>query len=678
MRLAFVAVRSLVRWLPLSTAQALGRLLGYAGYAVLRRYRRLTLEHLRFALGPRASEWTCHRVARGVFVNLGQSFLEWLVIDRLSPETLRRRVNVYGLHGLHNALSKGRGVIALTAHFGNWELLATTIASLGFHGGVLARRLRYPEFERFLVQMRARKGVATYARGSLKEAADVLRENQMIGLLPDQDVDSLEGIFVEFFDRPAYTPVGPAALSLMTGAPIVPCFLIRDGRRFRLVIEEPIVVTRTEHRAADLRAITEAWSRVVESYIRRYPDHWVWMHRRWKTQPPIVHSPQSPPQHMADPPSKLADIVHSQTQTSTKSSERTAQRRVPQVALSFFLLTAFCLLLTVSQGCAKQPPSDHPPQATAASTSAQPPEAPQQMDSFTMTGYSPEGVKEWDLEGRGAITEGAVVAIREPRAIGYDLERTSYLTASLAHVNQNTRHIRLEHEVTIHTSDGVWFMAPQMYWLSDRDEMTTEDPVRIETDHMLVRGRGAVAHAQLDTVIIERDIELVANPSDHEPAGQPVSHVTITCDGPLVFEHEKGIAMFHNNVHVQDHQGDLYSDTLIAYVDQNTHTIHYAEAIGRVRIVQGPHTAHGNRAVYEPALAKVTLLGSPYLVLYPDEDTPSPTVSTPPPKELRLSERGGMDESVRADREAKGAPSVRVGGATASQQSPQHIAATVP
>lgn len=251
------------------------------------------------------------------------------------------------------------------------------------------------------------------------------------------------------------------------------------------------------------------------------------------------------------------------------------------------------------------------------------------MDRFTMVGYSPAGAKEWDLEGHGAVAEGAVVTIQQPHAIGYDLERTSDITASLAHVDQQTHHIRLEHEVTIHTSDGLWVMAPQLYWLSDQDEMRTEEPVRIETDHMLIRGRGAVAHAELKTAIVERDIELVLNPSDDEAAGAPPAHVTITCEGPLTFEYEKGIATFHTNVHVNDHQGDLYSDKLIAYVDQKTHTIRYADAIGRVRIVQGPHTAHGDHAVYEPALAKVTLLGSPYLVLYPEDSPPAvaPTLS---------------------------------------------------
>ena len=253
----------------------------------------MSFAHLRYALGPSVSDWTCHRVARGAFINLGKNALEWLVLDRLSPSRIRRLVEVQGLPHLERALQKGRGVIALSAHFGNWELLAITLASRGFDGGVLARRLRAPEYERFLWTMRANKGVDTFARGSVTEVARLLRANQVIGMMPDQDIDNLEGVFVDFFGHPTYTPVGPAALALMTGATILPCFLVRAGRRFRVHLEEPIPIVRSDDRKRDLLEITQAWSRVVESYIRRYPDHWVWMHRRWKTQPSAVPSPQS-------------------------------------------------------------------------------------------------------------------------------------------------------------------------------------------------------------------------------------------------------------------------------------------------------------------------------------------------------------------------------------------------
>jgi len=242
------------------------------------------------------------------------------------------------------------------------------------------------------------------------------------------------------------------------------------------------------------------------------------------------------------------------------------------------------------------------------------------MDSFTLFGYAPDGTKRWELVGTGASVEGAVVTIRTPNGVGFSPERTTYLTASVAQVEQTSRRARLEHEVTIHTSEGLWLTSPTMYWLPDQNEMVTDQAVRLETDHMLLRGRGATGYSELKRAIIQRDVELVLNPSSEDsPGGEPPSHVQITCDGPLSFDYERNIATFEHNVHVVDRQGDLYSDTLIAYLDRASRTITYAEALGHVRIVQGANTATGERAVYEPARAKITLLGAPSLLVYPDE-----------------------------------------------------------
>ena len=255
----------------------------------------------------------------------------------------------------------------------------------------------------------------------------------------------------------------------------------------------------------------------------------------------------------------------------------------------------------------------------------------QHMDSFTMVGYNPDGTKRWDLTGSGATMEGELVTVLHPDAIGYDhtpvsrgsLSQTAYLTASLAQVNQTTRQVRLEHEVTIHTSDGMWLTSPLMYWLPDREELLTDQPVRLEGEHMLLRGRGATGRTQLKLAVFLHDIELVLNPTTDERPGE-VSHVTITCDGPLAFDYERNIATFEQNVHIVDRQGELFSDKLIAYLDQTSRTISYAEAIGQVRIVQGTNTARGERAIYEPAKNKVTLLGSPSLVVYPEDQKTTP------------------------------------------------------
>jgi LPS export ABC transporter protein LptC len=240
------------------------------------------------------------------------------------------------------------------------------------------------------------------------------------------------------------------------------------------------------------------------------------------------------------------------------------------------------------------------------------------MSGFTLTGYEADGAKRWELDGTGATFENNIVTIRRPDGVGYEIGRTTYLTASLAQVNQTNRHVRFEHDVTIHTSDGLWLSTPVLHWIPDQDRVATDHAVRIETDHMLVRGRGASGLTQLKHTTILEDIELVLNPSDHDVPGQSPQHVTITCDGPLTFDYENHIATFEDNVHVRDHNGDLYSDKLVAYLHQTTRTIRYAEAIGRVRIHQRDNTAHSDRAVYEPSLGKVTLVGRPSLLVYPE------------------------------------------------------------
>ena len=244
------------------------------------------------------------------------------------------------------------------------------------------------------------------------------------------------------------------------------------------------------------------------------------------------------------------------------------------------------------------------------------------MSAFTLAGYDPQGGKEWTLEGDGATVEGDVVTIRRPNAVGYDEARTAYLTASTAQVQQATKNIRLEHDVTIHTSDGVWLNSPVLHWLPNEHRMTTDEPVRIETDHALIRGRGAYGLTELKQVQVLRDVEVVLNPTDHEPLTKR-THVTITCDGPLSFDYDRNIAVFERNVRVQDPNGDLYADTLVAYLNGVSHTIRYAEATGKVRIVQDQNTAYSDRAIYEPARGTITLVGKPSLVAQPDASAPA-------------------------------------------------------
>jgi len=622
MYFGFHGLRLSAQALPAGLSRALGASLGLLAYGLLRSQRRLTQAHLAFALGESVSLPQRRRIARQVFVNLGRSAVEWLRLPRMSSRRLQALVACEGLEHLRGAIAKGSGAIVVTAHFGNWELIPLYLKSLGFEGGVLARRLRYPEYESFLISMRGAQGIPTFARGSVKEVAKLLRANQIIGMLPDQDMDSLEGIFVNFFGHPAYTLVGPAALSLMTGSPIVPCFMIREGGRFRLVIEPPVTVPQTADRMEALTRLTQAWSDVIESYVRRYPQQWAWMHRRWKTTPATRDMRQATSK---DEPSHRSPELGIRNVEFGMKNIPNFGLRTPNSAVSAWLV-ACCLSLVAAGGCSKPVSKTVPPTGQDSTAATEDPNADQQLSAFTLTSHNADGAKRWELSGQGASVNGNIVTILHPDGVGYDQARTAYLRASAAQVNQTNRHVLLEHDVTIHTSDGLWLTSPVLHWIPDENLMATDNPVRIETDHMLVHGRGAKGFTQLKQAVLFHDIEMVLNPGDHEPGMTVGKHVTITCDGPLTFDYERNVATFEQNVHVQDPNGDIYSDKLIAYLDQASHTVRYAEAVGRVRIVQHQNTAHSERAIYEPAVGKITLVGKPSLVVYPSEQGGSSTL----------------------------------------------------
>jgi KDO2-lipid IV(A) lauroyltransferase len=116
----------------------------------------------------------------------------------------------------------------------------------------------------------------------------ILKDNQILGILADQDVDSIEGVFVDFFGKPTFTPSAPVKIAMVSGAPIVPAFMVWNGRTYDFFVDEPIYVEKTEgmDKTEALKYYTQRWTKILESYIMKYPDQWVWMHRRWKTQPP--------------------------------------------------------------------------------------------------------------------------------------------------------------------------------------------------------------------------------------------------------------------------------------------------------------------------------------------------------------------------------------------------------
>ena len=278
--------QAVVLCLPRNAALSLARGVGRAAFALARRERNKTLEHLTRAYGGEKSPGEIKKLGERVFIHFAETAVEVLRLPKLDREALNRLVEVGdGFETYRRLLAEGNGVILLTGHLGNWELMGALFCFNGFPGTVVGRRLYYEKFNQMILRLRKKAMLKTlYQDASPREYLEVLRRNEILGLLADQDLDWADGIFVPFFGRPAYTMTAPVKLALASGAPLVPTFLVREGDRYRLLVEEPIRVEIKTTREEAIREYTERWSQVMEEKIRAYPDQWAWMHRRWKTK----------------------------------------------------------------------------------------------------------------------------------------------------------------------------------------------------------------------------------------------------------------------------------------------------------------------------------------------------------------------------------------------------------
>lgn len=265
----------------LSVASALGTLAFYA----LPRYRNLTIDNLKSAFGNEKSETELKAIAKGVFRNLGKNAVELVNLPKFNKPVMDRYVGFRNRERLDDAYAKGKGVIVLTAHFGSWELMAAALRENNCPGVTIGRRIYFKKYDEFLNRLRKSRDVEViYRDESPRKMLKTLRQNWIVGIVADQDVDSVDGVFVNFFGLPAYTPSGPVALARASGAVLLPVFIIREGYGHILAIDEPVELRDTGDKEKDLIYNTQKWSNVVESYVRRYPEQWVWMHRRWKTK----------------------------------------------------------------------------------------------------------------------------------------------------------------------------------------------------------------------------------------------------------------------------------------------------------------------------------------------------------------------------------------------------------
>lgn len=301
MQYAVVAgIVSLVRWMPRHMARRTGAALGWLAYHSSEKLRRVGDRNLQIAFPASSAEERRHRLKR-TFRHLGWQVAEFCQMGRYGADTVASDVMRYdGLEHYLAAKEAGKGVLVLTGHLGAWELSSFVHSLLGHPMGMVIRRLDNPLVDRMVNRIRCQHGNSVlhkddFARGLLH----AMHRGETVGILMDTNMTPPQGVFVPFFGEAACTASGLARVARKTGAAVLPGFLLWEEAEERYVLRfgAPLVLQLTDDAEADALSNTALFARVTEEYIRRYPDQWLWLHRRWKTRPagapPVYRSVQS-------------------------------------------------------------------------------------------------------------------------------------------------------------------------------------------------------------------------------------------------------------------------------------------------------------------------------------------------------------------------------------------------
>ncbi len=282
-----------IGWFPLEQNLRTARLLGRLWWLVMKRHRRRALENLRHAFGPHCDERVLRRIARASFEHFAQLYLVELVLGplRVSEWSWPRYVELGEIDEAIDILLAGRGAIMITAHFGNYELLGHTISRLGLPLTAVMRPLDNPLLNDFLLAKRYESGRLSliYKHGASQAAQRVLAAGGTLCFIADQDAGR-KGVFADFFNRPAswYKSIGLLAMHFQVPIIVGHAVRTRPGMHYRLEVERIIRPHEWADRPDPLAWITQTFAAAFESAIRRRPEQYLWVHRRWKTQPPAA------------------------------------------------------------------------------------------------------------------------------------------------------------------------------------------------------------------------------------------------------------------------------------------------------------------------------------------------------------------------------------------------------
>jgi KDO2-lipid IV(A) lauroyltransferase len=276
------------RVVPLPLLYGFANFLGFIGYHLAFKHRRIAIESLTRAFGKEKSRRQIEKICRECFNMMASSAVEFFMFMRY-PERIRKFVKIEGLQNLDKALALGKGVVAVSAHFGSFPLLVSRLSLEGYKVSTMMRHMRDMGLDKFFEKKREKMRVGSIYTQPRKECVDgslrVLRNNEILFVQMDQNFGTA-GVFVDFFGVKAATATGPIIFSMRTGAPIVPMFIYRTkGAHHKISIEPEVPFEEGSSKDETILKMVQELTILIERYIRKYPHEWGWIHKRWKARP---------------------------------------------------------------------------------------------------------------------------------------------------------------------------------------------------------------------------------------------------------------------------------------------------------------------------------------------------------------------------------------------------------
>lgn len=281
----FIIVSIALAILPIRLSMQVGELFGLLLFYVWGSRRKIAIENLKkaFLTCPIIISEPAEKIVKDNFKNLGRSFVEVIKIYYGFGENIVDAADIEGIEHFHNAQSKGKGVLFLTGHCGNWELLAVVVSVKLSGIAIVARPIDNPYMNKLVEKVRQRYGNSViYKKGALKPILHALKKNGCVGILMDQAVVPDEGYVIDFLGRGAWTTKMPALIARKTGAAVLPLFIHRTYKGHMVKIYPEVELSHDADRENAVKEDTKHFSSFIETYIKEHPSEWLWIHRRWK------------------------------------------------------------------------------------------------------------------------------------------------------------------------------------------------------------------------------------------------------------------------------------------------------------------------------------------------------------------------------------------------------------